>query len=189
MSRKTFYGVRSTEDAAELARHACMMISPKTAHQAIPLVIGSGCAETALGQTRDNYLAQGRGIVQLDEVRFLDIRDYVLRRRPHLNKLCIQEFNFDFNSIGFGIVLDHSPLLCFVICRIGYMMKEPPLPHQHDLYAQAGYWKDHWNSNAKNAAGTREHYMKAWRVFTHNEGGARVYNGQNLAADKIKWSR
>ena len=114
-----FYGVTRQSQALEMARDVCQRLTPNNAEQAYRLLAGTMCAETGLATTRDTYEAQGRGIVQFDEVRFKDIRKYITATRPELGAKIKKLYGIDFASIGFGIALDCSPLGCLIACRVG----------------------------------------------------------------------
>ena len=154
-----FYGVTRQTQALEMARDVCQRLTPKNACEAYALLAGTMCAETGLTTTRDTYEAQGRGVVQFDEIRFNDVRKYIAVTRPELRATIKELYGIDFAGIGFGLVLDCSPLVCLIACRVGYMMIPEKLPPKDAILHQAKYWKKHWNSSA--GAGTPEHYIKA----------------------------
>lgn len=142
-----YYGLTTKKQLHDHIRHACQILTPDNAAQAIELLVGTACAETHFGTFRDKHERQGRGVFQFDEIRFKDVRNYLLIDRQDIQKIIIDEFNFDMRYIGFGIALDHSPLLATVLCRIGYYMKPEPLPSVGDIIGQAAYYKKYWNSS------------------------------------------
>ena len=148
-----------------------------TAHKAFQMVIGTACAETGLGTYRDNYLKEGRGLYQFDKIRVVDICEYILRNSELHDKIDV-EFGFKISDLChyeneklnvdlMMAVLDLSPLVSTVLCRVGYMMKPEPLPKIDDTQAQSRYWKKHWNTEA--GKGTESHYISQ---YNRHYGGA-----------------
>lgn len=157
-----YYGLTSKQELHEHIRRVCQVIKPDNASKAIPLMVGTACAETHFGTLRDRHIQQGRGVYQLDEVRFKDIRQYMLFQRPEFNVMCINEFGIDIQYVGYGIAIDYSPLLSTILCRIGYYMKPEALPAAGDTKGQAAYYKKHWNSSLGKSS--TEKYLK---LLTH----------------------
>lgn len=164
-----FYGVTRQKQIVEMIKDVCTVLSPSNTPESIELLMGTCCAETGLGTAKDTYADQGRGLMQFDEVRYNDVRKYIIERRPELRQQIISEWGIDFEKIGFSFILDYGPLPSIIACRVGYMMVPEPLPRIGDLRAQARYWKRFWNSSA--GKGTPEHYIaqsrKHW--FSNNK--------------------
>src|SRR5210317_1436263 len=100
-----FYGLTSKQQLKDCIRAACQSIKPDNVPQAMELMIGTACAETLFGTLRDSYEKQGRGWPQFDEIRFKDIRDYLLFSNHEMSALIRKEFGIDINAIGFGQAL------------------------------------------------------------------------------------
>lgn len=161
-----YYGATSQQHVLKCIRMACESISPKTANKAIPLLIGTCCAESGFATYPDGYHDEGRGIMQFDTIRVLDIHDYVLGRGKHMLAIVRERFGIDLGAYTVEelmAMLDVSPLLSAIMCRIGYAMKPDPLPEAGDALAQAEYWKRHWNTEA--GAGSPEHYLTQYNIY------------------------
>lgn len=158
-----FYGVTRETQIVEMVRDVCESLSLQTKRQGTEMVIGTICAETGLGNTRDKFEREGRGLTQFDEVRFNDVRKYICERRPELRTMIIERFGIDFAKIGFSLIIDYSPIVSIILCRVSYMMVPEKLPNCGDVLSQAKYWKKYHNTSA--GKGTPEHYMRMWNRF------------------------
>ena len=89
-----------------------------------------------------------------------DIWDNFLKYRPELAK-AISEL---MSSTGTDklVELEKDDKYACAMARAHYLRARGLLPKAGDVEAMAKYWKDHYNTNHKNAKGTPEKYVAKW---------------------------
>ncbi len=153
---KTFYGAIDKKSIYEMTKKVCDVLGHGKNHTAIPLIIGTMCAETQLGTLKDpTEFSVGSGIAQFDKIGYVD----VLKRTSKTNKEIIrEEFAIDIDKVTYSM-LEYNPLLSIIFCRLKYRLIPEPIPKT--LEAQAQYWKTYYNTSA--GKGTVDHYIKLYK--------------------------
>jgi len=115
---------------------------------------------TALQESRLTYLKQlgtgpALGLFQMEPATHKDIWTNYLRYEPKLSQKVAQLAHF---VAAESMATDL--LYAAAMCRIHYRRVSAPLPAFGDVYGQACYWKEYYNTYQ--GAGTAREYMEAW---------------------------
>ena len=119
---------------------------------------------TALQESRLTYLKQlgtgpAVGVFQMEPATHNDIWANFLAYNPVLAK-----------AVG---KLTHRPtaqsmatdlLYAAAMCRVHYLRVKEKLPAEGDIYGQAEYWKQYYNTHL--GSGTAKEYMHAWEAHS-----------------------
>lgn len=161
---QNFYGLT---DFKELENHILHVVACfGGGSNAISLLFGTCAAETNLGKTRDIHSESGFGLCQFDKIA---VEDVIARTRQHNKDIVEEHFGIDIDSVTPGM-LDCSPLLSLIFCRLFYMLIPEPIPG--DIEGRAAYWKKHYNKTGK---GSIEHYLDSAEQL----GKIHLYNALN----------
>lgn len=115
---------------------------------------------TALQESRLTYLKQlgtgpALGLFQMEPATHNDIWTNYLRYKPELAQKVAQLAHFvSAESMATDL------LYAAAMCRIHYLRVPAALPAFGDIYGQATYWKDYYNTFL--GAGNPKEYMEAW---------------------------
>lgn len=150
-----FYGVGSQLELVKHIMRACEIISPRTTVVSKNLLIETCAVETGIGTIRDEYEAQGRGILQFDIVGFDDTQKRFGGKYPEIVAELAEHLGIHWHCVTFEM-LEYAPLLSAVFCRAKYYLVPHAIPNTRAERAQ--YWKTWYNSEL--GAGTVEHYLE-----------------------------
>ena len=111
--------------------------------------------ESKDGKDRRTYRAGYHGgIWQVDQIGFNDTQDTA----SHTKKLAVkhqqikEHFGIDWPSVTWMDL--RKPLYSGLAARLRLFNVKDPIPPASDIEQQGQYWKEHYNSNSTNAAGT-----------------------------------
>jgi hypothetical protein len=117
------------------------------------LLLETSAAETGMGDAVDKSWNVGIGLMQFDEIGFIDVQQRTSRSKKDLVLNC---FGVDIDRVV-HTDLRWSPLLSVIFARLKFMLVPSSIPST--LQGRADYWKKWYNSTL--GAGTPEHYMKS----------------------------
>ena len=144
---------KPVEDIIDWALVEVSMYSPEAAQ----LVYRTGMAESGYralrGATKGNPAI---GFWQVEPATIDDCGDNFISFRQELMR-SILHLGFHIDDRNMSVLSNLA--LQIVFCRIKYWRFPKKLPELNDLEAQAGYWKDCYNS--KLGRGTIKHFMEA----------------------------
>ena len=153
------YGVINSTQIVDTARYVCEVLGNGANNKALDLLLETARAETSMGKTKDRSKNAGMGLTQVDKGTFVDI----LERVSFADSAVIQEkMNINLTWILWED-LRYNVLLAFLFTRLKY--KKIPEEIPINLEGRAIYWKQFYNSYAKNAKGTVGHYLEANKRF------------------------
>jgi len=152
------YGLVSYRQLTDTVKAVCDVLGHGSNNNAVPLLMETAKAETHLGKTRDTTKYAGMGITQFDKIGF----DDVLARVSFSDVAIIREkMGIELSWVKWED-LRYNILLAFLFTRLKY--KKIPEAIPTTMEARAIYWKQHYNSYAKNAKGTVGHYLEANKI-------------------------
>ena len=147
-----YYGVASIKHVELLAREVTAGLGGN--ENVYRQMMGTAAVETHCGQyPDDNPKKLGVGLYQHDNIRIIDIQKEGEQRHFDIVK---KLWGYDIPTIKLSD-LAYDPLLSTICARLGYKRIAAPCPST--LVEQAVYWKKYWNTYAKNAKGTPDHYL------------------------------
>lgn len=149
------YGLVSHRQLTDTVKVVCDVLGHGSNNNAIALLMETAKAETYLGRTKDTTKYAGMGITQVDKGTFDDILDRIKYDDVAIIK---EKFNIELSWLRWED-LRYNILLAFLFTRLKY--KKIPEAIPTTMEARALYWKQHYNSYAKNAKGTIGHYLEA----------------------------
>jgi len=151
---KFYYGLKSKEQALDLATEVCNGLGKENEVESQLILLGTACAETKLGTYPDNTpKTLGVGLCQHDQIGLDDIKQEGEQRHFDIIKTL---WGYDILAIKLAD-LAHDPKLSFICCRLSY--KRIPAPIPKTTKDKAAYWKKYYNTEA--GKGTEQHYIDA----------------------------
>ena len=121
------------------------------------LLLETAAAETGLGEAIDKTWWTGIGLMQFDEIGFVDVQQ---RTPDHIKRKVMECFGIDVDRAA-HTDLRWSPLLSLVFARLKYRLVPSAIPDT--LEGRARYWKKWYNSEL--GAGTPEHYIRSAKKY------------------------
>ena len=108
---------------------------------------------------------------QIDPIRYQDISERgqggsAKERADIANKFLQNQGygeDFDILCLSKSMNVARNPLIGALLTRMGLASIPEKIPS--DAEGQAGYWKKHWNSYAKNAKGTTQHFLSQKQIY------------------------
>lgn len=150
-----YYGLKCKSEIVHAAERAIDVFGGD--NNILRLMIGTACTETDCGTFKDAHPTKiGVSVVQFDEIRFNDVKR---RTRPRNIAKFEARYNIVFSDLKLSDIAYNTDL-AMAMCRLAYILIPDLVPS--DLKGQARYWKDYWNSHAKNAKGSVESYLEDW---------------------------
>ena len=120
------------------------------------LIYKTGKAESGYKTLQQYGGGPALGFFQVEPNTALDIWDnYVMYRPKYRDKL--YALGFDEGALEFCLLSNIGLQAAF--CRLHYRRVPSALPKEDNLKAQAGYWKNYYNTNA--GKGTTKHFIGA----------------------------
>lgn len=119
------------------------------------MLLETAAAETAMGEAVDSSWWTGIGLMQFDEIAFIDVQQRTSKARKEQVLKC---FGIDIDRVV-HTDLRWSPLLSVIFARLKYQLVPGMIPSTQT--ERAAYWKKWYNSSL--GKGTPEHYVSAAR--------------------------
>lgn len=123
------------------------------------LLLGTAIVESDLRFRKQLGNGPARGLFQMEPATHNDIWDNFLKYRPELAQAIISLMKSPDKLLA--LEHDNQQYAC-AMARVHYLRARGLLPKAGDVEAMAKYWKDHYNTNHKNAKGTPEKYVAKW---------------------------
>jgi len=117
------------------------------------LLLETSAAETGMGDAHDSSWWVGIGLMQFDEIGFIDVQQRTSRAKKDLVLKC---FGVDIDRVV-HTDLRWSPLLSVIFARLKFQLVPSAIPST--IEGRADYWKKWYNSSL--GKGTPEHYIKS----------------------------
>jgi len=148
------YGLIKKEHLEDMAFAVCECLGHGINRKATDMLIETANAETGGGTIKDITIGAGMGLTQFDKIPFYDVKD---RCRDSDKKKILDSFDIDIDLVEWEH-LRYNPLLALIFTRLKYKKITESIPNSVTL--RAIYWKRYYNTYAKNAKGTPEHYLQ-----------------------------
>ncbi len=124
------------------------------------LLLGTAIVESDLLHRRQLGDGPARSFFQMEPATHDDIWNNFLKYKPDLaraiNSLMTSP---DADKL---VDLEKNDTYACAMARVHYQRVPSPLPKAGDVEAMAKYWKNHYNTNHKNAKGTPNKYIEKW---------------------------
>lgn len=124
------------------------------------LLLGTAAAESRLGRYLHQVGGPALGLYQMEPATHDDIWRHWLPSRPDLRTRLLGW------AADAGVAPPPADQMIWdlryatAMARLHYLRVSSPLPPAADRAAQAGYWKEHYNTPL--GRGTTQHYLQAW---------------------------
>ena len=148
------YGFEKRIELEGVVSLVCTVFGNGSNNNADIMMMETANTETHLGDFPDYNRKIGESPYQFDEGTF---EDTIRRTRPRDKITTMRYFKIDLNKVHYGD-LHANLLLSSILCRLKYKLVPEPFPAT--LNERYDYYKLNWNSSAKNAKGTKEHYIE-----------------------------
>lgn len=150
-----FYGIVSKQQLVDTACVVTEIIPGAKPTATFYQLLETASAETRLGEYRDPTPdGAGRGVCQTDLGTFDWLKEKF--KGSKIEKDLMAFLGINLQRVAHDD-LDYNPLLSMIFCRLRYCAVTAPIPET--VQGRALYWKQHYNSYAKNAKGTPEDYL------------------------------
>lgn len=124
------------------------------------LVLGTAAVESRLKFIRQVGGGPALGLWQIEPDTYDDYWDSYLKYRPTIAETVLTALGYPEKPPAERLISDL--MLGAIMCRIHYRRKKPALPNYADVWSQAAYWKEHYNTI--HGAGTQQKYVDACRL-------------------------
>jgi len=148
------YGLLNETQLNQIALEVVNCLGNGANNKAISMILETAGAETNKGSYYDKTKFSGMGITQFDYSSFIDVID---RTRKENKDKILKYFDINIDWIKWE-ELRYNPLLSMIFTRLKYKLVTEEIPK--NIEDRAKYWKRYYNSYAKNAKGTIEHYLE-----------------------------
>lgn len=147
---------------------ACAFIAKSTGQATLDtedakdLLFGTACLESGLKpRYQDNNHHAGIGLFQIEYATYKDLWNRIFKNQYPALRAAVEK---KFGSITYESLQEHD-VLSAIFARIKYAAVPAPIPHRHEMEAQALYFKKYFNTPTGDA--TVEDYIRTKRDILH----------------------
>ena len=125
------------------------------------LVMGTAAQESRLKYVRQLGNGPALGLFQMEPATHDDIWRNYLAYKPDLVEKIMLSIETELEPKAERMVWDLR--YAAIMCRLHYMRVSEPLPGKDDIWAQAAYWKQYYNTPLGH--GTKEEFVRNYRFI------------------------